>query len=74
MFFKQTINKIKLLNKDKESYPDLVWLEKDQENLRQFMAKNPASVRNEEQASLKIVEKVNFTKLNAQEEIGRAHV
>ena len=67
MFFKQTINKIKLLNKDKESYPDLVWLEKDQENLRQFMAKNPASVRNEEQASLKIVEKVNFTKLNAQE-------
>src|SRR3989338_9104009 len=67
MFFKQTINKIKLLNKDKESYPDLIWLEKDQENLHQFMAKNSASVRKEEPASLKIVEKVNFTKLNAQE-------
>ena len=67
MFFKQIINKIKLLHKDKESYPDLVWLEKDQESLRQFMIRNPANVRKEEPASLKIVEKVNFTKLNAQE-------
>src|SRR3989338_3705719 len=67
MFFKQTINKIKFLNKDKESYPDLVWLEKDQESLRQFMIRNPANVRKGEEASLKIVERVNFTKLNAQE-------
>ena len=67
MFFKQTINKIKFLNKDKESYPDLVWLKKDQESLRQFIVRNPANVRKGEEASLKIVEKVNFNKLNAQE-------
>src|SRR3989338_2493504 len=67
MFFKQTINKIKFLNKDKESYPDLVWLKKDQESLRQFIVRNPANVRKGEEASLKIVERVNFTKLNAQE-------
>lgn len=66
MFNKKVKNRIKLLNKDKEAYPALSWLKKDKKQIRQFIADNPVSVRKETKQSRNIVEKVDFTNLNAQ--------
>jgi len=68
MFNKKIKNKIKLLNKDKEAYPASSWLKKDKEQIKQFMADNPVSVRKEIKQSRNIIERVDFSKLNAQKQ------
>ncbi|MBU1036886.1 hypothetical protein KKF32_02525 [Patescibacteria group bacterium] len=64
MFNKRTINKIKLLAKDKELRADKNWLKKTLGNLRQFMVENPG-VRKRDGKSHYIVEKVNLIQSNA---------